>query len=475
LEKVVPHRIESLGSHKSFNSPFTSSIFDHTPTFFGIEAKHSHWGSFACLPSVPSGVPQSKVRLDSTASFSASNSAKTNSTARLARSPPFQILPDGPYSLLSTFNTTILVDDSGSMAGRLWHETTRTLSAIAPIVTKFDKDGIDIYFTNHKSDNIGAMAEGIASGGYRNIQSAVRVKDILETIEPQGSIPIHTRLQDILTPYLTKLEEERAKGREVKPLSLIVLTDSTPSDDVKSILLSTAKKLDRLNAPSAQVGVHFFQVGEEERREVGLDKIPLKSKYLNLPLPSHLRSFDDLHTVEKIGDARSTVEAISSFRFLRRIAGKLLATSFSPLLLSSFVASAGATNPSKPNVPDSSPEQDPSETWHSILWGLGLIVCFGVVQWKAKRIEIQGRSADGDDDYQNINIMENLKAASEFSGGVTAISSLATLLSGCSERISETTLVSATVLNLLLNYKYTRLSLRQFKLERIYTATIAVV
>jgi hypothetical protein len=201
----------------------------------------------------------------------------------------------------------------------------------------------------------------------------------------------------------------------------------------------------------------------------------LKSKYLNLPLPSHLRSFDDLHTVEKIGDARSTVEAISSFRFLRRIAGKLLATSFSPLLLSSFVASAGATNPSKPNVPDSSPEQDPSETWHSILWGLGLIVCFGVVQWKAKRIEIQGRSADGDDDYQNINIMENLKAASEFSGGVTAISSLATLLSGCSERISETTLVSATVLNLLLNYKYTRLSLRQFKLERIYTATIAVV
>ena len=37
-------------------------------------------------------------------------------------------------------------------------------------------------------------------------------------------------------------------GKEMKPLNLIVLTDGVPSDDVESVLLLAAKKLDKLNA-----------------------------------------------------------------------------------------------------------------------------------------------------------------------------------------------------------------------------------
>jgi hypothetical protein len=52
-----------------------------------------------------------------------------------------------------------------------------------------------------------------------------------------------------LKPYLAKLEAEIAAGKEIKPLNLIILTDGVPSDDIKAVLLSAAKKLDKLDIP----------------------------------------------------------------------------------------------------------------------------------------------------------------------------------------------------------------------------------
>ena len=49
-----------------------------------------------------------------------------------------------------------------------------------------------------------------------------------------------------------------AEGRELKPLNLIILTDSVPSDDVESILLNVVKKIDKLNAAPFQIDVQFF-------------------------------------------------------------------------------------------------------------------------------------------------------------------------------------------------------------------------
>ena len=49
-----------------------------------------------------------------------------------------------------------------------------------------------------------------------------------------------------------------AAGKEIKPLNLIMLTDGVPSDDVESVLLSAAKKLDKLDASPYQVSVQFF-------------------------------------------------------------------------------------------------------------------------------------------------------------------------------------------------------------------------
>jgi len=180
---------------------------------------------------------------------------------------------EDPYSFLATFDTVLLIDDSGSMAGRGWREVSQALSTIAPIVTKHDEDGIDIYFMNHKSTNPGVPSEGVAPGGYRGIKRAATVNEIFDRVRPQGGTPTGIRVHNILKPYLAKLEKEVSEGKEMKPLNLIVLTDGVPSDDVESVLLSAAKKLDKLDAPPFQVGVQFFQVGNEEGAKEALEEL----------------------------------------------------------------------------------------------------------------------------------------------------------------------------------------------------------
>ncbi|KAH6665807.1 hypothetical protein B0J14DRAFT_212335 [Halenospora varia] len=108
---------------------------------------------------------------------------------------------EDPYSFLSTFDTTFLIDDSGSMAGRSRREVVQALDTIAPIVTQHDSDGIDVYFMNHKSTNPGAPANGVASGSYTGIKRAETNTEILHRVAPYGGTPTGTRFHNILKPY----------------------------------------------------------------------------------------------------------------------------------------------------------------------------------------------------------------------------------------------------------------------------------
>jgi hypothetical protein len=159
------------------------------------------------------------------------------------------------------------------MAGRSWREVSQALSTIAPIVTRHDNDGIDVYFLNHKSSDTGNASEGIAPGGYRCIRRAETVTEIFERVRPMGGTPTGIRVHNILKTYLAKCERDLSEGKEVKPLNLIVLTDGVPSDDVESVLISAAKKLDKMDAPPFQVGVQFFQVGNEEGAKEALEEL----------------------------------------------------------------------------------------------------------------------------------------------------------------------------------------------------------
>ncbi|KAL1800597.1 hypothetical protein ACET3X_000939 [Alternaria dauci] len=157
-------------------------------------------------------------------------------------------MDDDPYDFLRTFDTVFLVDDSGSMAGRSWAETAKALEMIAPICTQRDADGIDIYFLNHPDSSL-----------YKNVTSASTIIEIFQTVRPSGGTPTGQRLNRILKTYIQRF----IRDRNIKPMNIIVITDGVPSDDVESVIVSAAMKLSKEEAEPWQIGIQFFQVGNE--------------------------------------------------------------------------------------------------------------------------------------------------------------------------------------------------------------------
>jgi hypothetical protein len=45
------------------------------------------------------------------------------------------------------------------MAGRSWRETAQALGALLPTIAAHDTNGIDLYFLNHKSADLGVPSE----------------------------------------------------------------------------------------------------------------------------------------------------------------------------------------------------------------------------------------------------------------------------------------------------------------------------
>ena len=138
------------------------------------------------------------------------------------------------------------------MAGRSWRETTAALGAITPICTAHDKDGIDIYFLNAPD-----------KPSYQKVTSPAAVESIFKNVRPGGGTPTGKRLHAILKRYLKECAEKNNDFDAVKPLNIIVITDGVPTDDPESAIVDVARKLDKLEAPPWQVGIQFFQVGEE--------------------------------------------------------------------------------------------------------------------------------------------------------------------------------------------------------------------
>lgn len=148
------------------------------------------------------------------------------------------------------------------MAGRSWRETSDALKSITPICTAHDKDGIDIFFLNARD-----------SDSYQNITDSAAVSRIFETVKPGGGTPTGTKLNAILKAYLEKCEANKANLDAVKPLNIIVITDGVPSDDPESVIVSVARKLDKMDAAPWQVGIQFFQVGEERGAAEALEEL----------------------------------------------------------------------------------------------------------------------------------------------------------------------------------------------------------
>ncbi|PLN78994.1 hypothetical protein BDW42DRAFT_173782 [Aspergillus taichungensis] len=152
------------------------------------------------------------------------------------------------------------------MTGSRWKEAEEAIATIAPICTHHDQDGIDIYFLNHRRS-----ALNNPNGGYMNITTADDVREIFHSVHPHGLTPFGSRLHDLLRPYLRRVESD--SGQRVKPLNIIAITDGEFTDDAESVLIDAARRLDACAAVPWQVGVQFFQVGDDRAARVYLQTL----------------------------------------------------------------------------------------------------------------------------------------------------------------------------------------------------------
>lgn len=166
------------------------------------------------------------------------------------------------------------------MSGRGWRETSEALKLIAPICAAHDEDGIDLYFLNEPD-----------RAYFKNVTSAATVTEIFQTVRPNGATPTGQKLNKIFRPYLQRYE---ANPDSVKPINIIVITDGVPTDDLESPLIAAARKLDKLEAPAWQVGVQFFQVGNDPSARDQLKRLD-----------------DDLRDISGVSDLRDMIDTVA--------------------------------------------------------------------------------------------------------------------------------------------------------------------
>lgn len=189
---------------------------------------------------------------------------------------PARYADDSEYAFLAKFDTVFIVDDSGSMSGGLWKEAEEAIASITPICTQYDHDGIDLYFLNHWNN-------AHRCGGYTNVTSPDAVQNIFRSVQPYGMTPVGQRLRQILFPYLRRVERMAANTDDygqtqnpdlvVRPMNIIVITDGVFSDDAETVILDTARTLDRCQMTPWQVGIQFFQIGTDREARKYLEQL----------------------------------------------------------------------------------------------------------------------------------------------------------------------------------------------------------
>ncbi|KAJ7739508.1 hypothetical protein B0H16DRAFT_1538905 [Mycena metata] len=181
--------------------------------------------------------------------------------------------------ILRRYDTVILVDDSSSMslpgskkAVSRWDEAGQALAALAQVVQGYDADGIDIHFLNaRKKDTL-------------NMKSSTDVQALFNSVEPYGATPTGHRLENLLKPYLRKLERARIDDegtpwhkitREaIKPVNFIVITDGEATDDPKTCIVDAGTRLKAMsNLSLTQLGIQFVQVGNDSKASKALKEL----------------------------------------------------------------------------------------------------------------------------------------------------------------------------------------------------------
>jgi len=162
----------------------------------------------------------------------------------------------------------IIVDDSDSMEGdRRWDQTRDVLAVVAEASPQFDSDGLDLYFLN--SDVF-----------RKHIRTRDEVIQLFNDVSPDGETPTGSRLEKVLNEYIYRLEQ-KSDPASLKMVNILIITDGDPTDDVESVIVNAAARLDRSQVPGHMLGIQFVQVGDDPDATRALQRLDdaLSNKY----------------------------------------------------------------------------------------------------------------------------------------------------------------------------------------------------
>lgn len=117
---------------------------------------------------------------------------------------------------------------------------------LAPIVTQYDPQGVDLHFLNHRNFRQG-------------LQTSQDVQAVFSRVRPTGGTPVGRYVHAILDGYLSTLRYER----NLKPLNLVIIT-AGGEDNWNILLTAIMDHLDQLTKrgyPGHQLGIEFLLVG----------------------------------------------------------------------------------------------------------------------------------------------------------------------------------------------------------------------
>lgn len=192
--------------------------------------------------------------------------------------PPAPVNRDGhavedKFSILESYDTVFLIDDSPSMRGEKWELVQKILDYSTVKATQYDQNGIDIHFMNNTKSN------------RDNIRDPEIASTIHHGIELRGSTPTRDKLSRHLGGYLQRFKAANFSA-DFDGYNLIVLTDGEPNPEyedendvsdqedakkykpafrlIRKRIVEVAKKLDEEEAEPEQVGIQFCQIGNDD-------------------------------------------------------------------------------------------------------------------------------------------------------------------------------------------------------------------
>ncbi|KDQ51443.1 hypothetical protein JAAARDRAFT_530504 [Jaapia argillacea MUCL 33604] len=132
--------------------------------------------------------------------------------------------PQTMQDYLSTYRVVFVIDDSRSMLGEKWRETSRALSGIAGHAVKTGTKTVEIRFLN-------------STVVCEDVTNASTIEKAFKQVSPRGSTPTGRVLGNILNTQIARLDAaiSTEEYRDIEPLDIIVITDGAPSQSSENM------------------------------------------------------------------------------------------------------------------------------------------------------------------------------------------------------------------------------------------------